>query len=111
MLCATASSIKESIRDSDTLARVGGDEFLLLLTEITDEKQAVTIVEKIMHRFTKIFSIKNKKIKVTLSIGIALYPKNGKHLLIEKADAAMYYAKKHGKNNFKIYNNSIRINK
>ena len=111
LLCATASSIKESIRDSDTLARVGGDEFLLLLTEITDEKQAVTIVEKIMHRFTKIFSIKNKKIKVTLSIVIALYPKNGKHLLIEKADAAMYYAKKHGKNNFKIYNNSIRINK
>lgn len=111
LLCAAAECIKNSIRDSDTLARLGGDEFAILLIEITNEKQVVNIVEKIMHHFSKGFLIKEKKFIATLSIGIALYPKNGKQLLIEKADAAMYYVKRHGKNNYKMYDNSIQMTK
>jgi len=109
LLCAATNRVQSSVRASDSLARLGGDEFALLLTEIKDEKQVVTIVEKIMHRFSKAFLIQDKKFKITLSIGIALYPDNGKQLLIEKADAAMYYVKKNGKNNFKLYDDSIQL--
>ena len=110
-LCAAVNRIKNSLRGSDTFARVGGDEFILLLTEIKDENQVLKIVKKIMHQLSKGFLINKKKLSLTLSIGIALHPKNGKELLIEKADAAMYYVKQNGKNNFKMYDNTLKINK
>jgi len=111
LLCDVANRIKNSVRESDTLARLGGDEFVLLLNEIKDENEFVKIVKKIMGNFSKEFLINDKKLRVTLSIGIALYPRNGEELLIEKADAAMYYVKRNGKNNFKLYNNALKISK
>lgn len=111
LLCSAANCIKNSVRASDSLARLGGDEFALLLTEIKDEKQVVNIVQNIMAQLSKEFLIKDKKLKVTISIGIALYPTNGRELLIEKADAAMYYVKQNGKNNFKIYDSSLKMSK
>jgi len=111
LLCDAANRINNSVRESDTLARLGGDEFVLLLNQIKDKNEVVNIVKKIIDDFSKEFIINNKKLMVTLSIGIALYPKNGKELLIEKADAAMYHVKRNGKNNFKLYNNALKINK
>lgn len=108
LLLITASKrIQECIRDSDTLARIGGDEFVLLLTDLRDENAAIEIAKKIIQRFSEYFLIEDKKFITTLSIGIGLYPKNGNNAqtLIEKADFAMYYVKRHGKNNYELFDN------
>ncbi len=91
------------MREIDTAARVGGDEFALLLLEVTDAAHAIQIIKKIMRRFEKAIEVDDLFIQVSLSIGIAMYPDDGSDSLMEKADAAMYYVKQHGKNNFKLF--------
>ena len=105
LLSAVGKRMQGCIREIDTLARIGGDEFALLLTEIKTNNDAMVIAKKILQRFKKSFLINDIKHVVTLSIGIALYPTDGDNhlLLLEKADAAMYLAKKQGKNNVKFY--------
>ncbi|BCZ97334.1 TPA: PAS domain S-box protein [Legionella pneumophila] len=105
-LRAVAKKIKGCIREIDSLARLGGDEFGLLLLELKDENSIIKLAQKILHRLSKGVVINKKKILLTLSIGIAIYPDDGsiEHQLIDKADKAMYYVKKHGKNNYKLFN-------
>ncbi len=105
LLCAVTTRIQECTRQVDTLARVGGDEFILLLLEIKNDKNATKIAEHIIKRIAEEFLIENRRLTTSISIGISLYPKDAANYqsLIEKADAAMYYAKTHGKNNFKLY--------
>ena len=113
VLCTFAYHLKKNIRDEDTLARFGGDEFALLLMDINNKEDVVRLIKKLMVSFSNDFLIKNVNIKISVSIGIAMYPKDGESALIEKADAAMYYVKKHGKNNFGFYdcNNVVYDNK
>ena len=106
LLCATVKRLQTCIREIDTLARLGGDEFGLVLSNTT-EQEAIKVVKKIVHSFAKEFLIENNVFHITLSIGISLYPKDGNTSLIEKADMAMYYVKKQGKNNFKLFDDSI----
>ena len=106
ILRCAAECIQKCVRAIDSLARIGGDEFVLVLSRITKEEDAIKVAKKIINKFAKGFKISNKKIFITLSIGIALYPKNynqDDQELIEKADASMYFVKKNGKNNFKIF--------
>lgn len=100
LLCAAANCMEKCTRDVDTIARFGGDEFALILSHLTEEQDVIKIVKKLMRLIAKGFLIENYTIKVTLSIGISLYPKDGMQNLLKKADAAMYYVKKQGKNNF-----------
>lgn len=109
MLCAMATRIQEGIRHSDTLARMGGDEFALILMNIKSKKDVIKILKKITLLIAKGFLIEKKLLQATVSIGISLYPKDGSNLLIEKADTAMYYVKKNGKNNFKWYDASLKL--
>lgn len=104
LLCAVVKRLRSCLREIDTLARLGGDEFGLILL-IPNEQEGVKIIKKILQSFTKEFVIKNKKLLITLSIGMSLYPKD-KCELIEKADAAMYYVKNQGKNNFKLFDSN-----
>lgn len=106
LLCATVKRLQTCIREIDTLARLGGDEFGLVLSNTT-EQEAIKVVKKIVHSFAKEFLIENNVFHITLSIGVSLYPKDGNTSLIEKADMAMYYVKKQGKNNFKLFDDSI----
>ncbi len=108
LLRATVQRIQECIRSDDTLARNGGDEFVLLLVNINDKSNAIKLAQKIHKRFDECFLIENLQIRITLSIGISIYPGDGDshESLIKKADAAMYYVKKNGKNNFKLYDKS-----
>lgn len=110
VLRAVTKRIQGCIRGSDTLARVGGDEFALLILEIKTEDAVTQLAKKILRRFTKAFLINNKKIVTTLSMGISLYPKDGAdhQSLLKKADAAMYEVKNHGKNGFKIFGEEIQ---
>ncbi len=107
LLCAVAKRIQKSLRALDSLARLGGDEFALLLTEIRKKQDVISIVKKLLSEIAKGFLINNINLMVTLSIGISLFPKYSASSLIDHADVAMYYVKKHGKNNYKFYDDKI----
>ena len=106
LLGAVSTRINELVRRSDTLARMGGDEFmLLLLPEINKSEDVIAVADKIIQSFRKPFICDGNKLFTSASIGIAIYPDQGEDAdtLISHADIAMYQAKKSGGNRFKIY--------
>jgi len=93
------------IRASDTVARVGGDEFILVMLETSHVEDAAAIAQKILDSFIEPLSIDGHQLHLSTSIGIAIYPENTEDLetLTKKSDAAIYYSKGHGRNQFKFY--------
>jgi len=106
LLQKVAKRFLSCIRKTDSVARVGGDEFLIVLTELQSSKNAELIAKKIIQFISKPFIFNDKHASVGVSIGISLYPDNGTDYktLITKADRAMYVVKNSGKNNF-LYSN------
>lgn len=102
VLQQTALSLAGCIRDSDTVSRHGGDEFLVLLTEVKLAVDAIAIADKIAATLGAPSRIGNNVLRLTASIGISLYPDDGDEadVLIDRADAAMYLAKRHGVGRF-----------
>ncbi|MCP2606268.1 diguanylate cyclase [Candidatus Aminicenantes bacterium AC-708-I09] len=105
LLKEIANRLKKTLRKSDTIARMGGDEFVILLPEITYKKDVEKISEKILKIIQEPYIIENYRLYITTSIGIAFYPKDGKDIdtLMKNADFAMYQAKIKGKNNYQFY--------
>src|SRR4030043_232972 len=101
LLRVVGNRLRELLRGGDTVARVGGDEFLLLLSEIARIKDANTIAQKILEAFRKPFVLDDHEIMITTSIGIAIYPDDGDDAdtLMKHADVAMYSAKDKGRDN------------
>jgi len=93
------------IRASDTLARVGGDEFILMVLETNKLEDDAAIAQKILDSFTEPLSINSHQLHLSISIGIAIYPEDAEDLetLTKKSDAAMYFSKGHGRNQFKFF--------
>ena len=87
------------------MARLGGDEFILLLPEITSQEDAGKLAQKLLEKIRPAFSIGQHKLKITLSIGIALYPDDGQGAknLIKCADEALYRAKNNGRDCYQYY--------
>ena len=105
LLRRTAESLLDCLRKTDTAARIGGDEFVVLLPNIEDGQDALVIAEKILHAISQPFEVAGKNLPISVSIGVAVYPEHGndeKRLLIN-ADIAMYHAKKSGRNTVKLY--------
>ncbi len=102
LLQAVSDRLSEILRKSDTVARMGGDEFLMLLPNIQTREDTDNVAAKILEVFDTPFRIDNHEIKVSTSIGIAVYPENGEDIdaLVKNADAAMYDVKKTGRNGF-----------
>ncbi len=100
--------LKGCLRKSDTVARMGGDEFFMLLCDIKSEKDADIIADKILEVIRRPFLLESNKIHVTASLGAAFYPKDGDDVetLIKKADIAMYRAKGSGRNHYEHYHSS-----
>jgi diguanylate cyclase (GGDEF)-like protein len=91
-----------SLRQADTVARIGGDEFLVIQTEVPHRLAVAKVAEKIVSSMSRPIIIDQIEIKIGASIGISVYPENGEdsRILMKKADDAMYYTKRIGKNNY-----------
>jgi diguanylate cyclase (GGDEF)-like protein len=100
---------KAGLRSSDLVARIGGDEFVVLVEDLTDAKYLGGVAQKLLSAAQKAFVIDGHEIDVSASIGIATYPVDGKdaNTLLRHADAAMYKAKESGKNNFQYYSEDL----
>lgn len=109
LLQSVSHRLQEHIRKSDTLSRFGGDEFTLLLPEISGQEAAVQVAEKILESIKKPFKITGHDIYVGASIGIAMYPNGGDNMdsLIKNSDIAMYQVKHTGKDGYCIYNSDM----
>lgn len=107
---AAARNISSSIRSSDVAARMGGDEFIIMLRNVNDEKVIDTICNRILKKFNEPITVDNKEFIVTCSIGISVYPKHGltPEELIKKADYALTHVKKKTKNAYLIYNKEVK---
>ncbi len=110
LLIGVASRLREAVRPTDTVARFGGDEFGLLLDEITSERFAIATAERIAASFARPFVLDAGSQFVTASIGIALA--NGHqdaHALLRDADAAMYRAKQRGRARYDLFDEDLRV--
>lgn len=105
LLCNIAENIKNSMRTCDTLARFGGDEFVMILDQLNDPDDCLPILQRTLESVSKTEFINHKAIKVSASIGVTIYPqdKSNSDQLIRHADQAMYIAKQSGKNCFHIF--------
>ncbi|WP_410524826.1 EAL domain-containing protein [Pseudomonas sp. DTU_2021_1001937_2_SI_NGA_ILE_001] len=109
MLKEMANRLQACVTDDDTVARMGGDEFTLLLhpgaTRELALNRAIHVAEQILNSLVRPFVLEGREFFVTASIGIALSPQDGRELsqLMKNADTAMYHAKERGKNNFQFY--------
>lgn len=105
LLCEVSRRIRSCVRESDTVARLGGDEFTVVLEDITSAQYVGRIAEKILTTTALPYMIDNIEVNISPSIGISLYPADGRDvdMLIRNADAAMYHAKNSGRNNFQFY--------
>lgn len=106
LLIEIAARAKNLLRESDTLTRLGGDEFLLLAPEVESDEQVETMADRILERMRLPFELGEATISPTFSLGIALYPRDGTtpEALIASSDRALYVAKKLGKNRYAFAN-------
>ena len=109
LLKAVVKRLTDCLRESDTLARWGGDEFTLFLKNINGTHYTAETAQKIINAFKSPFLIGNHYLYITISIGIALYPYDGEdpETLIKNADVALYSAKAKGRNNYQFYTAKI----
>ncbi len=101
-----AQRLRECLREADTLARIGGDEFMIILEENKDLTTSKTVAKKILKAMQQPIELGESKLMISTSIGIAIYPNDANNAedLIKNADMAMYAAKEAGRNNFKFFN-------
>lgn len=105
LLREVATRLQASIREGDTVARLGGDEFTVILEDVRSAQFAAKIAEKILAAISETYQLDGTDVSISPSIGISLYPSDGREMdtLLKNADAAMYHAKEHGRNNFQFY--------
>jgi diguanylate cyclase (GGDEF)-like protein/PAS domain S-box-containing protein len=110
VLCAVADRLRTTMRESDTLARFGGDEFTLVQTRLHEPGGAEVLAAKILASLAQPFLIDGRELRTTTSIGIAVYPEHGTEPepLIEHADVALYRAKAGGRNRVEFFGDAMR---
>lgn len=97
------------VRESDLVARLGGDEFVIVLPDLDDAQPAESVAQKVISAIGSPFVVMGHEFRITASVGISLYPRDGEdeQTLMKTADMAMYHAKERGKNNFQFYSRKL----
>jgi diguanylate cyclase (GGDEF)-like protein len=105
LIKSAAERIRHSVREGDTVARFGGDEFTLLIPRIDNIEDAAKIAQKIIETLRIPFAIGDRELFVTTSIGVSIFPTDGSdpETLVRNADTAMYRAKEQGRDNYQLY--------
>jgi diguanylate cyclase (GGDEF)-like protein len=105
LLKAMGERLRAVLRDGDTVGRVGGDEFVLILADQSNEEVIFRALQRISARVAEPIEVDGEELYITCSAGVSLYPQDGLDVdtLLKNADAAMYRAKEHGRNNFQFY--------
>ncbi|MFA6035189.1 MAG: diguanylate cyclase, partial [Myxococcota bacterium] len=109
LLKETAGRILDTVRESDTVARIGGDEFVIIADPLKATSDAGVLASKILAKMEAPFLFGGKKFNITTSIGITIFPMDGKTAgdLLKNADSAMFIGKERGRNRYQYYNQSI----
>ncbi|MFW2365830.1 MAG: putative bifunctional diguanylate cyclase/phosphodiesterase [Desulforhopalus sp.] len=110
VLRQTAHRISSLLRESDTAARTGGDEFTVLLENLEEKQNSEVVARKLVNLFKEPFIVKGREIYTTISIGISIYPDDNSSIdqLMQCADMAMYQAKNDGRNNYRFFSKEMR---
>jgi len=105
LLCELAGRLCKCVRETDTVARIGGDEFIVLLPDLRIPAEAESIAAKIVAAVAQPYAIDHTQAVITVSVGVVTYPESAADLetLVHCADEAMYAAKMRGKNSFQVY--------
>lgn len=105
LLRLLAKEMQTALREEDTLARIGGDEFVGVITDISMDEECMAVLERLVNAISTPFVIQKIQIQVSASIGISFYPDDGtdSDILIRNADQAMYVAKQSGKNQYRFF--------
>lgn len=111
LLIKAAETLLECCRESDTVARLGGDEFTIILNDVEDENGIVTVTERILKSVSSAKKVGGHVVYTSASIGIAVYPADGRDSvsLIKNADMAMYKAKELGANDYYFYKSDLKV--
>lgn len=111
VLQRVADRMQACVREVDTVARIGGDEFVVLLPVIENEEDALIVAEKIRHLLNQPFDIAGQHLEISSSIGIAIYPDHGttEDEITANADIAMYLAKEAGRDTVKLFRHGMRV--
>ncbi|MEO6197147.1 MAG: diguanylate cyclase, partial [Dehalococcoidia bacterium] len=109
LLQSVAKDLAVVVRDCDTVARVGGDEFTIILPALERVEDAIEVADRILEALNRNRTIENREFRTTGSIGITTFPGDGEDAatLLRNADTAMYRAKEHGRNNCQLYTSSM----
>ena len=109
LLIEAARRITRSVRNEDTVGRLGGDEFIVLIGGISDALEVGAIVDNLINQIGDVFQLEGKELMLTASIGISIFPDDGndKLELIRKADSAMYHSKDSGRNTYSFFTESM----
>ncbi len=110
LLIKAAKRIRANVRDQDTVARLGGDEFAVVLEGVSEAKEVLPVIERIVDSLREVTTVDGHEVNTSTSIGIAMYPENGSNLseLLRAADLAMYQAKSSGRACYQFFADAMQ---
>jgi len=111
LLAELATRLRATLREGDVIGRMGGDEFVVLVEEVAEATQVAEVAKKVLEMAARPFPFQGRECRVTASVGISIYPDDGKdaQTLLKNADIAMYLVKQQGKNSFRFYSPQMNV--